>query len=253
MGVLYLDEAGNTGLNDSQQKLLIYGGPYVDVPKWKAATNDLKGLKTKYLGIIASRFQSGFEPGMNVTDFLAELGQVEFLQNFHFHAKNIINRSGLWSKLTNEERFIVLEEILDVVIKSDIPFYFGVLDKESYSQNPDHPKGKMDEYRFLHEEFLTFLESDINEHDQVVTVIDDGDDGEKSALKECLNNSTRSKFYGELICGKHNEFPLLQVADAGIWIFQAYNRLSPDRVDPYANRVRDLYEKMKVVSRIHTC
>ena len=55
-----------------------------------------------------------------------------FLTDFHFHAKNIINRTALWSKLDETERFKVLEDIIDIIIKHDITFYIGVLDKAVY-------------------------------------------------------------------------------------------------------------------------
>lgn len=250
MGILYLDEAGNTGLRDTDQPLLIYGGPYVEPSSWKMLSHDLSLIHRKYLGIIVGRFQSG----LGNKNFLTEVGMnVNFLTDFHFHAKNIINRKALWSKLNKTERFVVLEDIVDLVIKYDIPFYVGALDKKKYSSKKKRGKGKLSEYRHLHNIFLPFVENDLRKHAHVVTVIDDGDPGEIKTLKSSLNEDELKKFFGELVRGKHRNYPLLQVADVGIWIFQAYHRLSNNRNDDYAKNIKRLYYKLHNVLRIITC
>lgn len=250
MGILYLDEAGNTGLRDTNQPLLIYGGPYIEPSTWKKLNDDLILIQRKYLGIIASRFQSG----LRAENFLAEVGtNVNFLTDFHFHAKNIINRTALWSKLDETERFNVLEDIIDIIIKHDITFYIGVLDKAVYQSTISLKNNNMGEYRHLHEQFLSFIESDTSEHAQIITVIDDGDAGEKEILKDCLSSSNLNKFFGELVCGKHKDYPLLQVADIGVWVFQAFHRLGSNRSDDYAQSVRNLYNKLQRVLKIKQC
>lgn len=244
MGILYLDEAGNTGLKDRQQPLLIYGGPYVEPTAWKVLSSELKKIQHKYLGIITSRFQSGLE----AENFLVEVGSnVSFLMNFHFHAKEIINRNGLWSKLDKIERFVVLEDVLDILISYRIPFYIGALDKQNYRIPKRKKQTKMHEYYYLHKHFLSFVEKHISEASHVVTVIDDGDAGEKAALKQSLNNPNLEKFFGELVYGKHKDYPILQVADVGVWVFQAYHRLTKGRNDDYAKNVRRLYNKLSII------
>ncbi|WP_400244977.1 DUF3800 domain-containing protein [Niallia sp. JL1B1071] len=254
MGIFYIDEAGNTGLQDKQQKLLIYGGPYVNVSEWKTIGNGLAGIQNKYFSIIVSRFQSGLGPDTNPTQFFRDISShVGFLQDFHFHAKNIVNRTGLWSKLNNDERFDVLEDILDLLIKHNVTLYIGALDKAQYIANPKNSKKKMAEYKFLHNSFLEFLEKDVPDQDQIITIIDDGDITEKKVLKDSLNNSSRRKFFGELVSGKARDYPLLQVADVGIWIFQAFHRLDEERDDEYANRVRSLYKKLESTTKLYRC
>lgn len=254
MGIFYIDEAGNTGLQDKQQKLLIYGGPYVNVSEWKTLGNELVAIQNKYFSIIVSRFQSGLGRYSNPSQFLRDIStHIDFLQDFHFHAKNIVNRTGLWSKLNDDERFDVLEDILNMLIKHNVTLYIGALDKEQYISNPKNSRKKMAEYKFLHNSFLEFLEKDVPDQDQIITIIDDGDSTEKKVLKNCLNDPSRRKFFGELVSGKARDYPLLQVADVGIWIFQAFHRLDEGRGDEYAKRVRGLYKKLVSITKLYRC
>lgn len=250
MGILYLDEAGNTGIKDKDQPLLIYGGPYVEPYAWKMLSKGLLLTQRKYLGIIVSRFQSG----LGTANFLTEIGtNVNFLTDFHFHAKNIVNRNGLWSKLDKTERFQVLEDIIDIIIRYEISFYIGALDKANYHAKRKKKRKHMSEYRHLHNQFLSFVENDLTKNTHIVTVIDDGDSGEINLLKECLNHADLTSFFGELIRGKHKNYPILQVADVGIWIFQAFHRLGPTRNDNYAQNVKRLYYKLQTVLRVKNC
>lgn len=252
MGILYLDEAGNTGLKDKEQPLLIYGGPYVNVSEWKNLNRELTVIQNKYFSIITSRFKSGLGAGKDISKFYTDISKnVGFLQNFHFHAKDIINRKGLWSKLDNIERFTVLEEILDILLKHKVSVFIGALDKSKYLQGSK--RRKMEEYYFLHENFLGFLENKVSQDDQIITVIEDGDESEKIILKKCLNAPSRKKFYGELICGNAKDYPILQIADVVIWIFQAFHRLTEDREDEHANHVRKLYKKVENITEVNMC
>lgn len=250
MGILYLDEAGNTGLWDNDQTLLIYGGPYVDSLMWKSLSQDLAVIQAKYKSIIMSRFQSGLQANMPFSHLENGVG---FLSDFNFHAKNIVNRTALWSKLDDSERFDVLDEVIESLVKHNVPFYVGTLDKVKIRPAKKPKRNDMREYKLLFQQFLSFVEGEIGEHSNVVTIIDDGDSVEKEILKKSISDPVLTKFLGELICGKYNEYPLLQVADIGIWIIQAYNRLDTSRTDAYAESVRNLYNKFQKVLKVYSC
>jgi hypothetical protein len=255
VGILYLDESGNTGLKDTNQKLLIYGGPFIDIKSWRIVNKELEKVRNKYFSIIAGRVQpTEFLGDYTSAEFINRItGSIEFLKKFQFHSKNIVDRKGLWSKLNNCERFEVLHDILDILVKNDIIFYIGSLNKKIYLDNPKFSKGKMDEYCFLHNSFMQFIEGELESNEQVVTIIDDGDDSEKRILKKCLNDSSRTKFFGELICGKACDYPPLQFADVGNWIFQSFHRITDDRNDNYANEVRRLYNQLTGIMHLHNC
>lgn len=250
VGILYLDEAGNTGLWDNEQKLLIYGGPFVTAKTWKLLSKELARIQAKYKAKIISRFKSGIDQNMPFS--ILESG-VTFLADFNFHAKNIVNRKSLWSKLDEVERFELLDEVITALIKYRIPFYVGSLDKTLFRPRKKPKKNDMREYKILFEQFLPYIERDLRKTEDIVTVIDDGDSTEKDILREALRRENLSKFIGELISGKYNEYPLLQVADIGIWVIQAYHRLQKNRDDEYAEHVRKLYKKLSQVKRGHRC
>lgn len=253
MGILYLDEAGNTGLWDSDQTLLVYGGPYVGAKEWKVANDELAKVQAKYKALIMGRFQSGLN---SKTQFARLEDGVHFLSQFHFHARDIANKKGLWSKLKDDERFQVMEDVIDVLFKHNIPFYLGALDKVKL--RPAHKpkkntKNEMTEYKVLLPSLLGFIENDMEENAQIVTIMDDGDPIEKEVIRESLRNTPQVKFMGELVCGKYADYPILQIADIGIWIFQAFHRLGEDREDEHAKRVRSLYKKLSGVIKVSWC
>lgn len=250
MGILYLDEAGNTGLWDQDQKLLIYGGPFVNAHTWRLLSKELAKIQAKYKSIIMSRFQSGIHKNMPFSHLESGVG---FLADFHFHAKNIVNRKSLWCKLDEVERFELLDEVITALIKYQIPFYVGSLDKVKFRPKKKPKRNEMKEYRVLFQHYLPFIESHVESEQGIVTIIDDGDSSEKEIVRESLHSCQLTKFYGELICGKYSDYPLLQVADIGIWVIQAYHRLNNERVDEYAEHVRRLYHKLQKVTKMCRC
>lgn len=250
LGILYLDEAGNTGLWDRDQTILIYGGPYVNPSLWKKLSHDLVVIQAKYKALIMSRFKSGLKGNLSFTQL--ESG-VSFLSDFNFHAKNIVNRKALWGKLDDYERFDVLDDVIESLITHNVPFYVGMLDKVKIRPKKKKKRNDMREYKQLFREFLGFVEGEIDEHSSIVTIIDDGDSIEKEMLMKSIADEELTKFFGELVSGKYDEYPLLQVADIGIWVIQAYNRLDERRTDDYAESVRRLYTKLQKVLKIHNC
>ncbi|RXY97529.1 DUF3800 domain-containing protein, partial [Fictibacillus sp. S7] len=129
MGILYLDETGNTGLKQTAQPYLIYGGPFVDANKWKTLERDLADVQKKYYSLIFSRIDHVTDPAK-----LGEVAtQVKFFEAFHFHASHIVNRTSLWSKLSEKkhEHFQVLEDIVETLNKNKVDFFAGAIDKAS--------------------------------------------------------------------------------------------------------------------------
>lgn len=241
MGILYLDESGNTGLWDKDQTKLIYGGPYVNASSWSKLNDDIASIQAKYKALILSRFTSGLRPNIPLTEL--ETG-ITFLVQFNLHAKEIINRNGLWSKLNRTESFQVLEDVLDSMIKNNVYFYFGILDKINFRPANKLKRNDMREYKTLLPQFLQYVENKIGEQEEIMVFVDDGDITEQTILRQSVCDSTLSKCLGELVVGKYSHYPLLQMADVGVWIIQAYERLDASRTDAYAKSIQSLYEKL---------
>lgn len=194
MGILYLDEAGNTGLRDLSQPFLIYGGPYVCADEWKYLSDELARIQAKYKSMIMGRFQSGIRPNSNFS--IIESG-VTFLSDFHFHAKDIANNHALWSKLKRDERFQVLDDVIESLLKYKITFFLGFLDKEKYKSKikQDRKKiRKMQEYRYLLRNFFYFIECEVDKNANIITIVDDGDVGENDVIRDSIRDDNLSNF-----------------------------------------------------------
>lgn len=235
MGILYLDETGNTGLNDVSQPYLIYGGPFVDATNWKALENDLAQIQLKYYSLIFGRIGHVSDPSK-----IGELSQtVDFFENFHFHASLITNRNGLWSKLSKEdnEHFKLLEEIVTTLSTNNVVFFAGAIKKSTVvGQVKDKP-----EYKKLLPDYFKHVDTNINDRNFMV-IWDDGDVQERTLILEGLNHADLKNSIPELISAK--KLPMLQLADVGLWIIQYYLKLDPSRQDDFAQQVRNLYSKL---------
>ncbi|MGG0939854.1 DUF3800 domain-containing protein [Brevibacillus centrosporus] len=245
MGILYLDEAGNTGLWDNDQPKLIYGGPYSDASNWKAVNDEIVAIQQKYKALILGRFNTG---SWSVTTFGTLEQGVKFLSEFRIHAADIVDRKGLWSKLNDVEKYQVLEEAVDAMIKGNVTFYAGILDKTSLRAGANRKtKGDMREYQTLFPQFFKMVENDLPDGEHIIVIVDDGNPAEKDEMRKVLSNGSLSKCMGELVIQKSMDMPLLQAADVGVWIIQAYNRLKPHRQDPHAMKIRALHSKLSVI------
>lgn len=232
MGILYLDETGNTGLNHTQQPYLIYGGPFVRADKWKELENDLAQIQVKYYSLIFSRINHVLDP--------AKLGQiastVDFFQNFHFHASHIMNRTSLWSKLIEKdnEHFQVLEDIVTTLNKNNVDFFAGAINKSTVQGKPiDKP-----EFKTLLPAYFKYVDNNINSSSFMV-IWDDGDLKERTLILDGLKRPDLKNSIPELVSAK--QLPMLQLADVGLWIIQYYLKLDPSRQDDFAQKVRTLY------------
>ncbi|WP_419954757.1 DUF3800 domain-containing protein [Neobacillus niacini] len=248
MGILYLDEAGNTGLWDNSQTKLIYGGPYVKSSDWKEINDELVLILRKYKGLILGRFNTGINAS---TQFSSLENGVKFLSDFRIHAADIIDRKRLWSKLSDVEKYQVLEEVVDALIKKHIPFYVGIVDKEKLRPaiKPANKQNNMTEYKTLLPAFFHYVEGHLGDNEEFTVIIDDGDAPEKEQLRIALRDNNLKKAMGELIVEKSINFPLLQAADVGVWITQAFTRLDSARTDPHAVKIRDLHSKLLSIKK----
>lgn len=235
MGILYLDETGNTGLKQLDQPYLIYGGPFVDANKWKSLESDLAAVQKKYYSLIFSRIDQITDP--------AKIGkvatQLRFLETFHFHASHIVNRTSLWSKLNEKqnEHFQVLEDIVDIINSNQVDFFAGAIDKATVQGNAKNKP----EYKQLLPAFFKHVDDNVN-NSHFMVIWDDGDVNEHSLILDGLKRPNLKNCIPELVSAK--QLPMLQLADVGLWIIQYYLKLDPSRADDFAKNVRTLYQKL---------
>jgi len=242
MGILYLDEAGNTGLWDSTQSHLIYGGPYVRSSEWKGLNTDIEQIRWKYKTLIISRFRSG----ISSTTSLQSLNDgVGFLNKFRLHATDIAGRRELWVKLSDVEKFNLIDEVLDALLHHKVPFYVGTINKAPLQTLPR--VNDMREFNQLLPRFFSFFEQNLICVEDYTVIIDDGNINEKDCVRNALRNSSFKKSMGDLIIDKSSSYCLLDVADIGVWIVQSFMRLPTHRTDSYALNVRNLYSKLSTV------
>lgn len=235
MGILYLDETGNSGLNNLDQRYLIYGGPFVGADKWKALESDLAQVQQKYFGMIFTRIDHLTDP----SKIGVVASQVNFFQSFHFHASHIVNRTSLWSKLKEKENehFQVLEDIVDTINKNQVTFFAGAVDKSTVQGKPK----KKPEYKQLLPAFFKHVDDKVDDNHFMV-IWDDGDADERALILDGLKRPNLKNCIPELVSAK--QLPMLQLADVGLWIIQYYLKLDAARNDNFAKNVRSLYAKL---------
>lgn len=235
MGILYLDETGNTGLKNLNQPYLIYGGPFVNADNWKSLESDFVQVQQKYFSLIFSRIDQITDPAK-----IGEIAnEVKFLESFHFHASNIANRNGLWSKLveSDNEHFQVFEDIIETIIANKITFFAGAIDKSKVQGNAKNKP----EFKQLLPAYFKYVDNNVNGNHFMV-IWDDGDSQERSFILEGLKKPDLTNCIPELVSAK--QLPMLQLADVGLWVVQYYLKLDPSRTDDFANNVRGLYKKL---------
>lgn len=250
MGILYIDEAGNSGLKDPTQPNLIYGGPYIEPNHWNGMVDDYEKAVAKHKANIYSKFSTPAEMPKSF-DHLA--GQIDFFTDFHFHASHIINGKGLWGKLNNNQPYKVLEDLIDIMVKHNVKFHAGLLNKEKLLNTL--PTGKkfdnLLDFQTLLPSYFTHFEQQMGEKDYVV-IIADGEPGEKQVLHETLQSSATQKCVPELFIKKAEDNPFLQLADAGLWVIQAFHKLQPNETEGRKNQnIRTLYAKLQPILNLY--
>lgn len=74
--------------------------------------------------------------------------------------------------------------------------------------------------------------------------------GEKQVLHETLQSA--QKCVPELFIKKAEENPFLQLADAGLWVIQAFHKLQPNDTEGRRNQnIRHLYAKLQSILNLY--
>lgn len=241
MAILYLDEAGNTGLKDANQPYLIYGGVMVAPSNWKTVEHAFTQIQQKYISLLFSRIDQINNP--------AEIGRLmtslEFFQKFHFHSAKIINRTGLWAKLdaSQNEHFKLLEELIEIICVNNVEIYVGAIKKSTVQ-----PTSAKVEYDTLLPSFFQFVDTNLASNNFMV-IWDDGSSDEKELILKALKHSNLSNCVPELVTAKN--LPMLQLADVVLWVTQYYLKLDASRTDDFAESVRGLYSKLQTSLKLH--
>lgn len=241
MAILYLDEAGNTGLVDPNQPYLLYGGVMVEPSNWHAVENSFIQVQQTYMGILFSRIKHVTNPA-EIGKLMSEL---RFFEQFHFHAAKIINRTGMWSKLNkqNEEHFKLLEDLIDVICQNNVKIFVGAIKKSTVKAT----SSKI-EYTTLLPSFFQHIDNSISDNHFMV-IWDDGSSDEKDLILKALKNPSLNNCVPELVTAKN--LPMLQLADIALWVTQYYLKLEPTRQDDFAKNVRVLYSKLEPRLNLH--
>jgi hypothetical protein len=235
LGILYLDETGNTGLNHTDQPYLVYGGPFVGADKWKQLEQDFVQVQMKYYSLIFGRLDHVTDPSK-----IGEIAtQVKFFEDFHFHASHIVNRTSLWSKLieANGEHFDILKDLVTIINRNQIDFFAGAIKKSTVQGTAKNKP----EYKQLLPDFFKHVDDNVN-NNHFMVIWDDGDIKERELILDGLKRPNLQNCIPELVSAK--QLPMLQLADIGLWIIQYNLKLDPSRTDAFAQNVRTLSSQL---------
>lgn len=248
MGILYIDEAGNSGYKDISQPNLIYGGPYIERHQWKKVRADYEKIVAKYQVLIYSQFHT---PETIPRSFKNLFEQINFFQQFHFHATEIINGKGLWGKLTKDQSFELLCELLDIMIQNNVKFYAGILNKEKLlkSLTTTEKVDSLIDFKELLPYFFQQFEQQIT--DEYIVLVADGEPSEKQVLYTTLQSSALQKCILEEFIEPAKSNPFLQLADTGLWVIQAYHRLQSGDKSKKSKNIKMLYQKLSQILNLY--
>jgi hypothetical protein len=251
MGILYIDEAGNSGVKDTAQPNLLYGGPYIEPTQWKTVMADFYTLESKYKSMIYAKFNKPLDMPQS---FEKLSSQIKFFGNFHFHAAEIINGKHLWGKLSENQRFQLLEDMIIIMKSHNVKFIAGILNKQKFLQKfkTGESFDSMGDFATLLPLYFDYFEKNIGDRDNYVVVIADGDAKEKAILHKTLQEEYVKKCVPELFIYSADDVPMLQLADAGLWTIQAYHRLEPSDTSTKAQRIRALYQQIHEILNLYT-
>lgn len=249
MGLLYVDEAGNSGLQDTSQPNFLYGGIYINNRQWKDTHNQMMILLEEKKRLITSRVG-------NITFNAEKLDniqkQLSFFKELHFHAKEIIRGTSLWGKLDEDERFVTLSQIVDICKKNEIKIYIGILNKQHFINNMSLTGKEYDlmDYKLLIPYYFNELEKELI--DEYVLVRAQGDIHESRLISEALFNT--NKFFPDEFIIEAKKSLMLQIADTILWIIQAYKKidLSKTTFKSKEQKVIELYKKLVSLDDLFT-
>lgn len=250
LGLLYVDEAGNSGLSDLSQPNFLYGGIYINNTQWKEVHTETAVLLENQKQLIASRVGS-ISFSVHIMNDVKE--KLKFFEEMHFHAKEIIRGTSLWGKLTIPERFDVLESLIDICITNNLEMYVGRLNKSFLISNLNSStcKEKLLDYRMLIPYFFNELEKKLVE--EYVLIRAQGDIHESRLISDALFNT--NKFYPDDFILESKKSLMLQLADTVLWVLQAYYKidLSKPSFTEKEQLTIDLFKKLDGYEQLEIC
>ena len=241
LGLLYVDEAGNSGLSDTGQPNFLYGGIYINNAQWKKVHKEIGLLLENNKQLIASRVGS-----ISFTSQINDVkGKLKFFEEFFFHATEIIRGTSLWGKLDMPERFGVLERLMDIGITNELEMCIGILNKKYLIKNLNSStcKEKLLDYKLLIPYFFNELEKKFVE--EYVLIRAQGDVHESRLISDALFNT--NKFYPDEFILESKKSLMLQLADTILWVLQAYYKidLSKSSFNQKEQLTIDLFNKLE--------
>ena len=141
------------------------------------------------------------------------------------------------------ERFEALEDLINVLLNFDVKFHAGILNKAKLLKKLSDPIDPLEDFKTLLPFYFKEFESTIDV-DNYTVILADGEPKEKEIMFETLQESFIKKCVPEQILYSANDRPILQIADAGLWIVQAYKRLADNNTSYKANLIRQNFNKL---------
>lgn len=132
MHFFYLDEAGDTGTNLSEQPIFVLGGLSVSDEKWKTLEDSFRKL---------------------LQDFLGE----NWNDDFELHSEKMRNRQGVWEQFTFDQLNALTHDILDLVISNGHKIHFFAINKQiMQSESIENYPYDINPYFFAYEYILNY-------------------------------------------------------------------------------------------------
>lgn len=259
MGILYVDECGNSGVTDLAQPFFLYGGIYLDNDEWRKVYREINALIiTERTSIAANVAASPNIPPVHtdqdgVTALIASYEKkLSFLKSFYFHTADINRGHGLWLNKNLHERFELIRSIIQICKSHNIKIFVGEFDKQKFLANA--PKNmhsqKLIEYKMLIPYFFSELEQ--ASPGEYVLVRASGDIHETNLISESLKNT--QNFYPDDFIIESKKSPMLQISDAILWTIQAYKRIDHSK-EEFTEREREVIATYSLLKscNLHVC
>ena len=111
MHFFYLDEAGDTGTDLSEQPIFVLGGFSVSDEKWKTLEDAYKTKLSEFLG-------------------------THYSNDFELHSEKMRNKQGIWSNYSFEQLNQLTLDLIDLVIDNGHKVHFFAVNKQIMSETP---------------------------------------------------------------------------------------------------------------------
>lgn len=214
----YTDESGNNGFGDLvNQPVLCFAGILIPLEHQihlnhevqKRLDNLKQDIKLKVHGIPFEHFDD-----------------IDFFKHFEIHGKSFIDGEDFYYNLTDEERFHILEDFLQLLQDHNILIAASITNKQKYltntadeNHNKMHMKGYLELIRILNAQLTT-------KNEYAFIICDDGKPSEIRNFYSALQNPHNKRVYPDLqIKVSHDKnSTLIQLADLVNFITSVYYR-----------------------------